>query len=359
MIGIRLKMAREAKKLSMQGLADLVGLSANMIKKYEHNTSMPSSDVLLRLMDVLGVEMDFLFRPVQVELGEVEYRTKSSTPKKLLKQITVDVTKQAERWLTLKELWLDFPVKPYCLEANLPTVHLLDDIEQFADALREYWQLGTNPIPKMIDLLEDLGIIVIVSDVHTDNKFDGLQAVINNTPIIVVSSSWSGDRQRFTLAHELGHLVLPAYLSHDLPDDWDIEKACNRFAGAFLLPKSRMIHEFGEKRQKIYAKELAYLKREYGLSMRAIAYRAKDLGIITATYHKGINIIFNQKGWHKQEPEVYASENTHTFKQLVYRAVAEQIISESKGAELLGMPIYQFIQEQTLSNGTNDATDAD
>lgn len=359
MIGIRLKMAREAKNLSMQGLADLVGLSANMIKKYEHNTSMPSSDVLLRLMDVLGVEMDFLFRPVQVELGEVEYRTKSSTPKKLLKQITVDVTNQAERWLTLKELWLDFPVKPYCLEADLPTVHSLDDIEQFADALREYWQLGTNPIPKMIDLLEDLGIIIIVSDVNTDNKFDGLQAVINNTPVIVVSSAWSGDRQRFTLAHELGHLVLPAYLSHDLPDDWNIEKACNRFAGAFLLPKSRMIHEFGEKRQKIYVKELAYLKREYGLSMRAIAYRAKDLGIITATYHKSINIIFNQKGWHKQEPEVYASEHTHTFKQLVYRAVAEQIISESKGAELLGMPIYQFIQEQTLSNGANDATDAD
>lgn len=344
MIGQRLKMAREASGLSMKDLATTVNLSATMIKKYEHNESMPSSDVLLKLMQVLSVQLDFLFRPINVELGTVEYRKKSNAPKKLLNQITTDTLNQVERWLTLKELWLNFPVPMYQLNADLPTVQSYDDIEAFADALREYWQLGNNPIPNMIDVLEELGIMVIVSDVEVTAKFDGLQAMVNDIPVIVVSSAWSGDRQRFTLAHELGHLVLQSHL----PETLDIEKACNRFAGAFLLPKSRLIQELGKKREKIYQRELAYLKQEYGISMRAIVYRAKDLAIISEHYHKTLNIIFNKQGWQKQEPILYPSETTHLFKQLVYRAVAEEIISQSKGAELLGLSVYQFSQEKNL-----------
>lgn len=344
MIGQRLKMAREASGLSMKDLATAVNLSATMIKKYEHNESMPSSDVLLKLMQVLNVQLDFLFRPIGVQLGAVEYRKKSNTPQKLLKQITTDTLNQAERWLTLKDLWLDFPVPMYHLSADLPTVQSYDDIEIFTDLLREHWQLGTNPIPNMIDVLEELGIMVIVSDVAVTAKFDGLQAMVNDMPVVVVSSAWHGDRQRFTLAHELGHLVLQSYLS----DSLDIEKACNRFAGAFLLPKSRLIQELGDKREKIYQRELAYLKQEYGISMRAIVYRAKDLAIISEHYHKTLNIIFNKKGWQKQEPILYPSENTHLFKQLVYRAVAEEIISQSKGAQLLGLSVYHFSQEKNL-----------
>lgn len=344
MIGQRLKMAREASGLSMKDLATAVNLSATMIKKYEHNESMPSSDILLKLMQALNVQLDFLFRPINVTLGAVEYRKKSNTPQKLLKQITTNTLNQVERWLTLKELWLDFPVPKYQLDARLPMVQSYDDIEAFADALRQYWQLGNNPIPNMIDVLEELGIMVIVSDVEVTAKFDGLQAMVNDMPVIVVSSAWSGDRQRFTLAHELGHLVLQSCL----PDTLDIEKACNRFAGAFLLPKSRLIQELGEKREKIYQRELAYLKQEYGISMRAIVYRAKDLAIISEHYHKILNIIFNKNGWQKQEPILYPSETTHLFKQLVYRAVAEEIISQSKGAELLGLSVYQFSQEKNL-----------
>lgn len=82
--------------------------------------------------------------------------------------------------------------------------------------------------------------------------------------------------------------------------------------------------------------------------MRAIVYRAKDLAIISEHYHKILNIIFNKNGWQKQEPILYPSETTHLFKQLVYRAVAEEIISQSKGAELLGLSVYQFSQEKNL-----------
>lgn len=349
MIGRRLKMARDAQGLSMKQLAEQVNVSANMIKKYEHNESMPSSDVLLRLVDSLKVSLDFLFRPFQVELGKVEFRKKAHTPQKLLNQITVDVTNQVERWLTLKELWLNFPVQPFMQDTVLPTIHSLSDVDAIADKLRSYWELGTNPIPNMIDLLENLGIVVIVSDIkNLSHQFDGLQAMVNDLPIIVVSSAWTGDRQRFTLAHELGHLILQ---NCPLPDNIDIEKACNRFAGAFLLPKSQMLQELGEKRSKIFLDELSLLKHEYGISMAAILYRAKDLEIISDNYHKSWSICFRKQGWHKREPDMpYASEQTHRFKQLVYHAVAEGIISESKGAELLDVSVFDLINWQNTLN---------
>ncbi|CAM3764206.1 helix-turn-helix domain-containing protein [Avibacterium endocarditidis] len=344
MIGRRLKMARTARGLSMKQLAEQVKVSANMIKKYEHNESMPSSEVLLRLLDSLKVSIDFLFRPFQVDLGEVEFRKKSNTPQKLLNQITVDVTNQVERWLILKELWMDFPIKSFVWDMSLPAINSFDDIELIANKLRMHWKLGVNPIPNMIDLLETLGIIVIVSNVENIGyRFDGLQAVVSGLPIIVVSSFWTGDRQRFTLAHELGHLILQ---NCSLPAGMDIEKACNRFAGAFLFPKSQILQELGNLRSRIMVRELSLLKQEYGISMAAILYRAKDLGIISDSYHKYVSIYFRKQGWHKQEPKLYASEQTHLFKQLVYRAVAEDIISEAKGAELLDISVFELMNWQ-------------
>ena len=74
MFGERLLRARTAAGLSMQALAQAVGLSANMIKKYEHGVSMPSSDSLLKLAKALSVRVEYFFRPVTVQLSNIEYR---------------------------------------------------------------------------------------------------------------------------------------------------------------------------------------------------------------------------------------------------------------------------------------------
>ena len=90
-------------------------------------------------------------------------------------------------------------------------------------------------------MLESHGVRVFIID-YEEKMFDGLATLINDQPIIVISSRWPGDRQRFTLAHELGHFILPNILSKNI----DEEKACNRFAGAFLLPKETLIQEMGK-----------------------------------------------------------------------------------------------------------------
>ena len=98
MIGERLIRARAASGLSMKALGDAAGVSANMIKKYEHDISMPSSGVLIKLSKALQVRSEYFFRPSKVKLSAVEYRKRANTPKSILKRIEADVLDQAERW---------------------------------------------------------------------------------------------------------------------------------------------------------------------------------------------------------------------------------------------------------------------
>lgn len=345
MIGERLKRARAAAGLSMQALSEQVGVSANMIKKYEHDQCMPSSPVLIKLASALHVRSEFFFRPAKVALEQVEYRKKANAPAKIIKKIEADVLDQAERWHELAHLWPNYPLSEFAYTGKFAKLQQLEDIEDIALSVREHWELGVNPLPDLIDLLESKGILVIVTKVEQADKIDGLQAHIGKLPVIVISDQWPGCRQRFTLAHELGHLLLHTRL----PDEVDEEKACNRFASAFLFPKPEVIRQLGERRTKLDHRELYLLKHEYGLSMAACLYRAADLGVISEAKRKSLFVEFSKNGWRKKEPgDPYPHERTHLFQQLVYRALAEDIISESKAAELLLMPLMELHKTRAM-----------
>ncbi|MFA0050068.1 helix-turn-helix domain-containing protein [Vibrio breoganii] len=348
MFAERLERARKAAGLSMSALASEVGLSANAIKKYEHGTTMPSSSNLLKLAKALDVRTEYFFRPTKVKLEGVEYRKRASTPKKVLDRINGDVLDQAERWQELLALYPDSvkPIPDFELPGDLPAqITCLEQAEDLAVQMRHAWDLGLNPIHDMIDTLESKGVMIITTDVDTDKKFDGLAGKIGNTPVVVISTAQSGDRQRFTLAHELGHLVVHERLAEGL----DEEKACNTFAGAFLLPAQTLIEHLGEKRRHIEPRELFMLKHEYGISMLAALFRAGQCGIITPAIQKNLFMLFSKNGWRTQEPgKAYPHESTYLHKQLVYRALGEEYIGESKAAELLGMSVSSFHKERKL-----------
>lgn len=348
MFAKRLFRARKAAGFSMKALGDKIGVSANAIKKYEHGKAMPGSENLLALAKSLDVRTEYFFRPVKVELKGVEYRKRASTPKKLLNRINGNVMDQAERWAELLDLYPDSvkPVTQFSLPKGLPgVVSSPQDIEDIANQMRTEWRIGFNPIPDMIDTLELEGVMIISTDIEVGKKFDGLAGTIGETPVIVVSGHQPGDRQRFTLAHELGHLVLHGRLSKAM----DEEKACNHFAGAFLLPKQALLDHLGPNRQALEPQELHLLKHEFGISMMAILFRAGQCGIISENLQRQYYIRFSKLRWRTEEPgKPYPNENTYLFKQLVYRALGEDYIGESKAAELIGMPLSQFHKERKL-----------
>jgi Zn-dependent peptidase ImmA (M78 family)/DNA-binding XRE family transcriptional regulator len=348
MFAKRLMRARKAAGLSMSALAKEVSVSANAIKKYEHGENMPSSGKLFKLSKALGVRSEYFFRPTKVELSGIEYRKRASTPQKTLDRINGDVLDQAEQWAELLEFYPDSvrPVPKFKLPDNLPEkVSTSEDIELIADQMRAEWNLGFNPIPDMIDTLESKGVMVICTPVEVDNKFDGLAGDIEGTPVIVVSTHQPGDRQRFTLAHELGHLVLHGRL----PENLDEEKSCNHFAGALLLPKKAITEHLGEKRRAIEPRELYMLKHEFGMSMMGILIRSGQVGIISQSLQKNYYIQFNKLRWRSGEPgDAYPNEQTFLYKQLIYRALGEGYIGESKAAEFLKLSLSRFHKERKL-----------
>lgn len=349
MFNTRLHRARKAAGLSLRDLGERVGVSHASIKKYEDGDAMPSSDILLQLARALQVRTEYFFRPDPVVLESIEYRKRSSLPKKRLDAITHEVLDQIERRIELENLFPQSPVKSFApVEEINDQMTSIDQIEDVADRVRSAWNLGFDPIPDLIDVLETNGIRVFMIEADTENKFDGLAARVSGMPIVVVGRHWPGDRQRFTLAHELGHLMLEGRLAQDL----DEEKACNRFAGAFLFPRESVRQELGGHRNAIELKELGLLKEEFGLSMAGILYRARDLDIISHAYREDQAKLFRFKGWFRKEPgQDYPAEKAHIFEQLVFHALAEDYIGESKAAELMNMPLQQFRRVRSMEGG--------
>lgn len=348
MIGERIKRARLAAGFSQREVAKRSNLSAMAISKFERGEVTPTSGALIRVARALDTHIEFFFRPDRVVMGELRYRKRSSLGKKQLARIEANIMDQVERFLELLSLYPAPPVQAFAIPESLPVgINSLEQVEEVALLLREAWNLGHNPIRSVADVLEEHGIIVLVSDVDQGSKFDGLAAQVDGVPLVAVGRNWPGDRQRFTLAHELGHLVLAGRCGLKL----DEETACHRFAGAFLVPKDAVITELGVRRRRIEPRELLQHKHEYGLSMAAWVFRARDAGVIGQPVADILMRTFSKKGWRKQEPgDAYPPERPHLFEQLVMHALAEEMISMSKAAELMSMSQSQFRQRLKLES---------
>jgi Zn-dependent peptidase ImmA (M78 family) len=220
-----------------------------------------------------------------------------------------------------------------------------EDLERAAEAMRRAWELGQDPILDMVDALEQGGIWVFLLPVDAEGRMNGICALADDVPVVAVAETWPGDRQRFTLAHELGHLVLEGRLDPSL--GLDEEKACHQFAGAFILPQAALVRELGLTRRRLEWRELAALKVQFGLSMAACLLRARAVGILSEDAFSRLFAVFSKQGWRKAEPVSIGKEQAHAFEQLVFHALAEGLVGEAKAAELLGMSLADFLAFRT------------
>lgn len=345
MIGERIKLARSAAGLSLRGLQAKIGnrVSAQAIGKYERNEDVPSSGVLIALSDALGVSLDYLMGDQQMVLEGVDFRKKQISSKKEQSQIAARALHVIERYLTVEEI-LGLPSAEWDEPREAPyPVREPGDAGRAARSLREYWDLGIDPIPNLVDLLEERGIKVVV--VEPAGNIDGLAASVRRpgksaVRIIVVRKGLHGERRRFSLAHELGHMVMEVR-----GDDKLREKAAHRFAGAFLMPAEVLWSEVGKHRSSIGWRELFALKELLGTSVQAIAYRCADLGIFSPALSQRLFREFSRLGFRTPpdyEPNHLKEEEPRRFERLCFRALAENAVSEAKAAELLGISVREL-----------------
>ena len=340
-IGQRIKQARKSTQLSLRDLADRAQVSPMAISKYERDQDVPSSGVLLRLAESLNVSIDFFFRPDIPDVQLQAYRKHASLGVKEQDAIQARIQEWLERYIEVESFFEDG-----AHFVNLPrySIASVDDVEIAAEHLRSEWALGLDPIENLTQLLEDQGIKVGMVDGF--EHFDACTYLAGQTPVIVTKSNLPGDRQRFNLGHELGHLVL------EIAEALDAEKICHRFVGAFLAPGPVVRFELGNHRTTLDMSELYMLKQKYGLSMQAWIFRARDLKIISSQVADRLFQRFRANNWHRQEPgQAFPTEIPLRMERLIYRALVEDLISRSKAQELLGKPIQQRWVEEALQSG--------
>jgi len=348
MIGERIRLARARNGLSLRDLEARIDnlVSAQAIGKYERGEMMPGSRVLMALADALGVSESYLAGQSGIELEQVEFRKKQLTSRKEEAHVEAAAIDLLERYLEIEEI-LQVASRSWDRprEGRFPIREVADG-ESAALRLREYWELGTNPIPVpgLAEMLEEAGIKVV--SLNLPANVSGLTCWVRRknrdpVPVIVINGNHTGERQRFTLCHELGHMVM------EPGEDVDEERACDRFAGAFLMPADFVWTEIGKHRSNLSLGELFSLKELCGVSVQVIAYRLKDLGIIGTSAHRALYQSFARRGWLKPpypEPLPLPQEEPSRFRRLCFWALSEEAISEPKAAELLGMTVRELNQ---------------
>ena len=334
----RLKQARTMKGLSLESLANSMHniVSRQAINKYERGKMMPDSKVLIALSSSLGVNADFFFRPFSIEVGQLDFRKKVKFPESKAKALKERIQEELERYIEAEQL-CNIDKKFSMVKEEVSSI---DDAVKFAMKIRGALGLGIDGISNVIEVLEDSGIKII--EIEESDEFDGLCGYANNViPVIVLNSTLSSERKRFTALHELSHLMMifpPGMASKEK------ESLCNAFAGEMLIPHSVLINRIGNKRHDISLSELIDIQAQFGISIDSIMFMLHQYDVITDNRYKTFHV--KKKISEKFRDEVNRSrvpkEHSRRFIRMVYRALADEIISISKASTLLNIPVDQI-----------------
>jgi Zn-dependent peptidase ImmA (M78 family)/DNA-binding XRE family transcriptional regulator len=335
MIAMRIRQARLAAGWSQDQLSERMTRSGRpvtkaAISKYETGKSIPSASVLLTLAQVLGMSVEMLQSSPSLEITWLAFRRRSS-----LSAVAQERIQQAAALIAEHQFNLESMLHPN-EQPRFPDVRRVttpDEAEAAAQAVRQHWGLGDQPVHSVVGRIEDAGGVVIPWE-GEEEGFDGLAGWVNDArPLMVLSMRSQADRLRFSAAHELGHLLMD---TSGLPDK-DQEKLAHRFAAALLVPASAARRELGERRRRLEWAEVGLLKQKYGMSMSAWVFRAKDLGIISEGYSREMWQQMSERDWRRHEPTVYdftGQEQPYRLRQMVLRAVTERLITPEQGRRI-------------------------
>lgn len=355
LIAYKLKELRDRKCLSLQELANQVGVAKQSIHKFENGIVSPSSETLLKIADALNVSYSYFYEnhiKYNLNLQNIKFREKHKIRnEKLENEIKEDVCRYLSKFMELSEIMdetLEFenPLDGFEIASD-------KDIEKAAKIIRKKWKIGNGPITDVVETLEAKGLFIV--EISRLEDFTGLSGLANDQiPIIVLNEKFlSIERKRFTALHELGHIVLQ--FSTTLSEA-KLERFCDSFAGAILLIDDVLYEELGKNRTVITLAELKRIKELYGISVQAIIMRASASGFIDNKTFKDWWKSYDE--WNSNEIKrddfgnYRSSEKTQRFKKMLVSGVAEKRLSISKAAELADKKIDVLRKELDELNFT-------
>ena len=326
--GAQLRLARIFNGFALEEVAERVEKTRQYIHRLETLDIAPTVELSQQLGVVLGVEPDFFFMERRPLAEENFHFRKLLTTRAGVKQAALARGELFVRLVSYLDKELNLPT------INIPTheVRDIDGIEQAADACREVWGLGMGPIVNMTRVAEHVGAVV-TSFAGVSTEIDAL-SVATHRPIIVRNEAkLSACRQRFDIAHELGHFVLH---QGKLTGDRVTESEANRFASALLVPRSMMAKLFPRpKGSRLDWLGLREFKMTWKVSKAALLYRARTLALISDDQYKTGVITLRRHGEANGEHEDAAIPQEQP--ELLRHAL--QVLADRKG-QFIGEVAY-------------------
>lgn len=306
--GQRLKQLRAAHSLTLVELAERIGRAVSTLSAWEKGSQLPEAESFGRLCQVFGVSQQWFFKPVPQVVQESQppyfFRSQASA------------LKQAREKSQLYLLWLQEisaffqgamdwpPVNVPMLDADDCRLISDDEIEEIARECRHRWKLGAGPIPNVIQVMENAGIICTRATLgHV--KMDGVShvSVMDGRPYVLIAGDKANAiRNRFDAAHELGHIVLHSQIPASQYSKKELyglmEEQAHRFASAFLLPSE----SFSQEVVWPTLDNLLSLKSRWKVSVAAMIVRCRDLSLLSEQLELRLWKGRSARQWTKGEP---------------------------------------------------------
>jgi Zn-dependent peptidase ImmA (M78 family)/DNA-binding XRE family transcriptional regulator len=330
--GEMLALAREARGLTQRALAEQLTISQAQLARLERSKSTVSNELLALICETLKRPPSFFcWEERRYSASCIHHRKLECVSLRELRaiQAQVDIARmQSARLLKYTEVETSYSFH----RLDLPK---LGSPQEAARRLRALWQLPMGPVRNVVDSIESAGGVVFrcpFGGIRVDGVSQWPLDTAALPPVFFVHDSAPGDRQRWTLAHEIGHVVL-----HHLPTD-DPEVEANRFAGEFLMPAN----EIGPELKNLTLPKAAALKSYWKVSMMAIIRWAKYLGIVTANQYEYLGKQMGARGYRLCEPVPIPAEEPQLLQEMQAVLKREGGRSADAMSEYLGLPVEEY-----------------
>lgn len=320
-----LKIARESRNLTQQELADLVDIPQVIISKIEAGIKQIDEVILEQFCRVLRYPQIFFEHDFQMlDMGARLHRKRTSLSKKDENYIDAEASKL--------NIFISALLAKVDIDVNIPEMQLIEysSTKKIAEELRRIWDLPKGTISNLTKVLESNGIFICEFDFHV-NAFDAVSFYNkkNNFGMILINKNFPPDRQRFTLAHELGHLIM----HRNFPSP-QAEDEADAFASDFLMPEKDIYEDL----ENLNFWDLQDLKAIWKVSMAALIYRAKTLECIDDKKYTSFQVRLSQQGYKKLEPPCsLEKEMASLFRDIINYCVNSLEYSEDEIRKLFGL----------------------
>jgi len=303
-----LLLARERRGYTQSYVAGELHVAPSLISKFESGVVTPTAQNIDRLADILRCPVAFFFQTDAVYGLGCSFlfhrqRKTMSVPEQRRLIATLNVLRmQIARLLRGTELESENSFNPMDVGQFDK-----DGPERIARLVRAAWKLPPGPVSSVVGAIESAGGIVIRYP-FKNHKASGMSWWLPELPpLIFVNSDMPGDHQRFTLMHEVGHVIM-----HRIPSE-QIEDEANSFASEFLTPSAEIKADLNN----LTFERAASLKPYWKVAMQMLIMRAKNLGCIKLDRYRRLFTELSAAGYRRAEPLPIAPEEPTLLRQLV------------------------------------------